>query len=82
MATEMGMSYYHLSRLFNEHMGMSFVGYLTEVRLEYSKALLRNTSLKVEQIAEMSGFLESNSFIRVFKKYYAITPGRYRKENS
>lgn len=79
MATDFDMSYYHLSRLFNEYMQMNFATYLTGIRLEYSRELLCSTSLKVEQVAVKSGFLQSGSFVRAFKKYYGITPGKYRE---
>lgn len=80
MATDFEMSYYHLSRLFNESMQMNFTTYLTGVRLEYSRELLCATTLSVEQVATQSGFLQSGSFIRAFKKYYGATPGKYREE--
>ena len=79
MALDFEMSYFHLSRLFNEYMQMNFAAYLTGVRLEYSRELLRTTSDSVEQVAIRSGFLQSNSFIRAFKKYYGVTPGKYRE---
>lgn len=80
MASDFEMSYYHLSRLFNEYMQMNFASYLTGVRLDYSRELLRTTTCSVEQVATQSGFLQSNSFIRAFKKYYGVTPGKYREE--
>ena len=82
MATDFKMSYYHLSRLFNEYMQMNFATYLTGVRLEYSRELLCTTTLKVEEVAVQSGFLQSGSFVRVFKKYYGVTPGKYREERA
>ena len=80
MADELGISYYYLSRLFGEYMGMSFLSCLTSMRLEYACELLDTTSLKVEEISERCGFLNCNSFIRVFKKYYNVTPGKWRKK--
>ena len=80
MASEFNMSYYHLSRLFNEYMQMNFAAYLTGVRLECSKVLLCTTNLTVEQVAMRSGFQQSGSFIRAFKKYCGVTPGKYREE--
>lgn len=81
MAEDFDMSYHHLSRLFNECMQMNFSVYLAGQRLEYSTQLLQTTSLSVEQIAVQAGFLQSGSFIRVFKKYYGITPGKYRESH-
>jgi len=80
MASDFEMSYYHLSRLFNEYMQMNFAAYLTGVRLAFSKELLESTGLSVEEVARQSGFLQSGSFIRAFKKFYGVTPGKYREE--
>ena len=80
MAEDFDMSYHHMSRLFNECMQMSFSVYLAGLRLEYSTELLGATNISVEQVAQQAGFLQSGSFIRVFKKYYGITPGTYREE--
>ena len=78
MATDFDMSYHHLSRLFNECMQMNFASYLAGLRLEYSTELLKSSQLSVEQVAQQAGFLQSGTFIRVFKKYYGVTPGKYR----
>ena len=80
MAADFEMSYYHLSRLFNECMQMNFASYLTGVRLEHSRQLLETTSCSVEQVALQAGFLQAGTFIRAFKKYYGVTPGKYREE--
>ena len=79
MAEDFAISYYHLSRLFNECMQMSFTAYLAGLRLEHAKKLLCTTDYSVEQIAQQAGFLQSGSFIRAFKKYYGHTPGKYRE---
>lgn len=79
LAEHLGISYYYLSRLFKEYIGTNFVSYLTLVRLEKAKELLKSTNDTIEQIAEKSGFLGSNSLIRAFKKYYNTTPGKFRK---
>ena len=80
MAEDFEISYYHLSRLFNDCMQMNFASYLAGLRLEYSTELLRTTNYSVEQVAQQAGFLQSGSFIRAFKKYYGVTPGKYREE--
>lgn len=79
LADHMEISYHYLSRLFKEFMGTNFVSYLTLIRLEKAKELLKSTDFTIEAIAEKTGFLGSNSLIRAFKKYYDITPGKYRK---
>lgn len=79
LADELGMNYYTLSRLFNERMGVSFVSYLTTLRLEAAEKLLLNSNMKIEQISEKVGFLSNSTFIKAFKKYYNETPSAYRK---
>ncbi len=68
----------HLSRMFNRDMGIGIPAYLTELRLEKAKELLRETSLKVSEVAVKTGFSDMMNFIRVFKKNEGITPGQYR----
>ena len=79
LAEHLEISYHYLSRLFKEYLGTNFVSYLTLVRLEKAKELLKTTDHTIETIAEKTGFVGSNSLIRAFKKYYDITPGKFRK---
>ena len=57
---------------------MSFVAYLTSVRLERAVELLRTTEDKTYIIAAQVGYTEPNYFSYVFKKQYGISPSRYR----
>ncbi len=81
MASDFEMSYFHLSRLFNEYMQMNFATYLMGIRLDYSKELLDTSKYSVDQVATKAGFIQTNSFVRAFKKYYGMTPEKYREEN-
>lgn len=82
LATHINISYHHLSHVFTDYMGETFISYLTKYRLEHSKELLTQSDEKIDTIAKKSGFSGSNTFIKIFKKYYGITPGRYRSENN
>lgn len=79
LAEHMDISYHYLSRIFKEYLGTNFVSYLTLVRLEKAKELLIGTDDTIETVAKKTGFVGSNSLIRAFKKYYDITPGKYRR---
>ena len=79
LAEHLEISYHYLSRLFKEYLGTNFVSYLTLIRLEKAKDLLKTTNNTIEHIAEQTGFVSSNSLIRAFKKYYDVTPGKFRK---
>lgn len=67
----------YLSKRFREQYQKSVIDYLYEVRISNSLPLLANTDLKIADIAQMTGFVDSNAFIRIFKKLKGITPGRY-----
>lgn len=67
----------YLSRRFREQYQKSVVDYLYEVRIANSLPLLANPDLKIADVAQMTGFVDSNAFIRIFKKLKGITPGKY-----
>jgi len=68
----------YFSLLFKKEVGMSFVSYLTKVRLEHAVELLNNTEDKSYMIAEKVGYTEANYFSYVFKKEYGVSPSKYR----
>lgn len=68
----------YFSVMFKKEMGMSFVSYLTKVRLEHAVELLNNTEDKSYIIAEKVGYTEPNYFSYVFKKQYGVSPSKYR----
>lgn len=75
------VSKYEISRMFTKNVGISFVEYLTRIRIENSKKLLQETTLSITRISELTGFNSSSNFARVFKKLTGISPMSYRKEN-
>ncbi len=69
----------YLSRLFKEKTGCNFVEYLTEVRMEKVKELLRSTDRKITEVCEMAGYDNPRYFSKVFKQYTGLTPREYRE---
>ena len=67
----------YLSKKFKDKYGKSVNDYIYEVRIGHAKKLLSDAHLKVSEVAQMTGFLDSSAFIRVFKKYVGTTPSRY-----
>ncbi len=80
LAEHTGFKYNYFSRLFKEAVGSTFIDYLITFRLEKAREMLDATNLSVEQIAQQTGFNDSNALIKTFKKYYTITPGQYKKK--
>ena len=73
----------YISRLFKEKTGQNILYYINMVRIENAKKLLRESreDAGIGEIGKATGFTNCNSFIRIFKKYEEITPGKYRELN-
>lgn len=69
----------YFSTIFKKETDMSFVNYLTDVRLDEAVKLLNTTDDKTYIIATRVGYQEANYFSYVFKKKFGISPSRYRK---
>lgn len=72
----------YLSRRFKERFGENFVNYLTGERVRKAEQLLRETELKIQQIAELVGFQDAAYFSSVFRKATGMTPVQCRTQTS
>lgn len=70
----------YFTRAFKEEVGMSPINYLLKTRIERAKELLKETQMKVSDIALGVGFANQQRFNEIFKKYTGITPLHYRKQ--
>lgn len=68
----------YFSTIFKKDTGMSFITYLTNVRMEQALHLLDTTEEKAYIISGKVGYIEPNYFSYVFKKKYGISPSKYR----
>lgn len=73
-----GMTPAYISKLFKDETGEGLLDYINKVRIGKAKATLREGDMTIESVAQMVGFYNSSTFIRTFKKYEGITPGKYR----
>ena len=78
LTDEISVSPAYFSTTFKKETGASFVQYLTNVRLEKAKELLKSSDAKTYEIAEMTGFSEPNYFSFIFKKNIGVSPSQYR----
>lgn len=78
VARQFGFTPNHLSRLFQTHGHMTFSSYLTHVRIDRAKHLLRNYNLKLNEIAARCGYHDAAYFWHVFKQLSKVTPAQYR----
>ncbi|MBP1994423.1 response regulator transcription factor [Paenibacillus eucommiae] len=68
----------YLSKLFKEKTGVNFIDYLTRVRIEKSKELIKDVNLKIYEIAEMTGFSNAKYFSSTFKALVGLSPREYK----
>lgn len=78
-AAELGISSGHLSRIFKQETGYTFVDYLMYVRVKRAVELLRDPSVKVYEIADLVGYADSRYFAQVFRKVTGSTPSEFRE---
>ncbi len=72
------MSPCHFAHVFKQTTGLAPHRYVIECRLEKAKALLRETNLAVNEIAQMVGYSSQSHFSTVFRQYAGQSPLRYR----
>ncbi len=68
----------YFSALFKKEVGLTFTSYLTQMRIDQAKRLLRNTDLKTFDIGNQVGYSQGHYFSYVFKKHTGISPTEYR----
>ncbi|WP_082218903.1 AraC family transcriptional regulator [Paenibacillus sp. VT-400] len=78
-ADEEQMTPYALSKAFKQVSGINFIDYLTCVRMDAAKQLLRETTMKINDVAAAVGYQHSY-FNRIFKKQEGVTPSQYRDQ--
>ncbi len=79
LGTEVGLSPSHLAECFSREVGQPPHTFLTELRLERARRLLRETDLPVTLIAQELGFGSSQHFARLFRRRMGRTPSAYRR---
>jgi two-component system response regulator YesN len=75
---QLGVSAAYFSTVFKKETGKTFIGYLTDYRMEQAVELLLSTGDKTYVIAEKVGYTDPNYFSYVFKKQYGVAPSKYR----
>jgi len=71
----------YLSRLFKQQAGQGVSQYITELRINRARELLKYSQLKIHEIAAKVGFDSASSFGRFFKRETNLTPQDYRENN-
>lgn len=80
VAGVVNMSESYFSHLFKKETGLSFTNYVNQVRIEQAKELLKESRLKINEIALAVGLENSNYFSTLFKKLTGVAPNQYRED--
>ena len=72
----------YLSSVFKKEMGINFVDYLQDFRIDIAKKWLVESTMTIKEISERLRYNNPQNFIRFFKKKEKLTPGQYRKQNT
>lgn len=79
VADHFNISYSYLSRYYKQQLGVNFLDSLYELRMQKASEMLKDPSIKINMVAETVGYNNVNHFIKMFKKYAGVTPGRFRQ---
>ncbi len=78
VAASVNVSPNYFSSLFNQEAGMTFIEYLTDIRMEKAKEYLRCSGRKITEIGFLVGYQDSHYFSYIFKRTQNCTPSEYR----
>lgn len=79
VSREVNISPYYFSKVFKDETGENFIEYLTNIRIEKAKDLIKNSECSMKEICVMVGYSEPNYFSRSFKKKVGVTPTEYKE---
>ncbi len=78
VARQAFMSPSYFSNCFHQRMGVTFSEYVSLIRMEKAKELLREPGMKIYEVAEKSGYEDFRHFGKMFKKYVDVSPAQYQ----
>ena len=79
VAEEFHLNYSYLSFLFKKQSGMKYSQYVGSLRIQLAKCLLRDTEMKMAEVARASGFRDAQILYYAFKNMTGTTPRAYRE---
>ena len=72
----------YLSTLFKQELGVNFLDYVHQYRIDKAKALLQSGDMKIQTVAREVGYFDEAHFTKTFKKWTGMLPSQYKKETA
>lgn len=82
LARKLNISYVWFRTYFKKHTGFSPYEYLTNIRVNHARILLKNSSYSIKEIADLTGFHSQHQFTKTFRNRTGLTPSGFRKSQS
>lgn len=80
IADRFGVNVPYLSSFFKSQTGEGLLEYIQKLRVDKAKAIMSNSEIAIKEVSMMVGYANPDTFIRLFKKYEGVTPGKYKGE--
>ena len=78
----LGYSDVYFSKVFKQLFDDNFINYLTKIRIDRAKVLLKDASFNIKEVGKSVGYADSNYFTKVFKRSIGISPSEYRSKHN
>lgn len=78
----LGYSDVYFSKVFKQLFDGNFINYLTKIRMDRAKLLLKDVSFNIKEVGKSVGYADSNYFTKVFKRSIGMSPSEYRSKHN
>lgn len=79
IAKQVDLNPFYISKMFKEQLGINYIDFLTECRIDKAKSLMGNSERSLKEITFEVGYNDPNYFSKVFRKSCGMSPTEYRK---
>lgn len=75
----LGISKNYFCSLFKQETGENFLNYVTKIKMQRAKYLLKEKNMRIYEVCNYLGYMDTTYFTKLFKKYNGMTPNEYKK---